>query len=225
MVEERRQVLTRFASCFRDDRDPARIEHTVEELLAQRVCALALGYEDISDHDTLRLDPLLAALVGMVDPESQRRPRARDEGKDLAASTTLLRLELAHPDIAPDDRYKRIALEGREVDDLSTTRFLEAHNEAPKEVILDFDTTDDRVHGKQQGRFGHGHCDHDCYMSLYVFAGGQLLGARLRTADRDGADGTLDKLERLVPRIRGTWPKTCIIVRGDSGSCREWLMA
>jgi len=224
LVEERRRILHRFAGCFRDYRDPARIEHTVEELVAQRVYAIALGHEDVNDHDTLRLDPLLAALVGKADPKGAKRSRTRDEGKGLAASSTLHRLELAHPDIAPDDRYKRIALEGGEVDDLLVTLFLEAHEAAPAEVILDFDATDDRIHGKQQGRFYHGYYDGYCYLPLYVFAGDHLLGARLRTADRDGADGTLDELERIVPRIREAWPETRIIVRGDSGFCREWLM-
>ena len=224
-VEERRSILERFADCFRDHRDPSRVEHTVSELVAQRVYALALGYEDVNDHDTLRVDPLLAALVGKTDPKGKLRARTRDEGFGLAASSTLHRLELSHPELAASDRYKRIALEGDEVDDLFMTLFIEAHDEVPEEIILDFDATDDRVHGDQQGRFYHGYYDHYCYMPLYVFAGDHLLSARLRTADRDGADGTLDELERIVPRIREAWPSARIVVRGDSGFCREWLMA
>ena len=224
-VEGRRGILRRFAGCFRDHRDPARVEHTVEQLVSQRVFALALGYEDVNDHDTMRLDPLLAALVGKADPKGRRRSHVRDEGKGLAASSTLHRLELSHPEIAASDRYCRIALETEEVDDLFMTLFIEAHDEAPEEVILDFDATDDRLHGNQQGRYYHGYYDSYCYMPLYVFAGDHLLGARLRTSNRDGADGTLDELERIVPRIREVWPGTRIIVRGDSGFCREWLMS
>lgn len=179
----------------------------------------------MNDHDTLRLDPLLAALVGKADPKGAYRSRERDAGKGLAASSTLHRLELAHPDVAAVDRYKRIALEQDEVDDLFVTLFLEAHAEAPEEVVLDFDATDDRIHGNQQGRFYHGYYDSYCYMPLYVFAGDHLLGARLRTSDRDGADGTLDELKRIVPQLRKAWPNTRIIVRGDSGFCREWLMS
>ncbi len=213
-VEERRRILKRLAGCFTDHRSAKRIEHSVEELVSQRVLALALGYEDVNDHEQLRLDPLLAALSGKSDPN-----------EPLAAPATIHRLELSHPELAASDRYCRIALEPEAVDKLLVELFLEAHDEPPAEVVLDLDATDDPIHGKQQGRFFHGYYDCYCYLPLYIFAGDHLLCARLRTADQDGAAGSLEELERIVPRIREAWPETRIVVRGDSGFCREWRMA
>ena len=224
-VEERRGILRRFASCFVDHRCPERVEHTALELVSQRVLALALGYEDVNDHDRLRLDPLLVTLVGKLDPKGRSRPRERDAERPLAAASTIHRLELSHPDLAESDRYCRISLDPEAVDELLVDLFIEAHETPPEEVILDLDATDDPIHGKQQGRFFHGYYDHYCYLPLYIFAGDHLLSARLRTADRDGADGSLEELERIVPRIREAWPETRIVVRADSGFCREWLMA
>ena len=214
-LEERRGILRRLAGCFTDHRSPNRIEHTVGELVSQRVLAITLGYEDVNDHELLRLDPLLASLAGKPDPKE----------KPLAAPATIHRLELSHPELAPDDRYCRISLDTEAVDELLIDLFLEAHAEAPEEVVLDLDATDDPIHGKQQGRFFHGYYDCYCYLPLYIFAGDHLLCARLRTSDRDGASGSLEELERIVPRIRAVWPQTRIVVRGDSGFCREWLMA
>jgi len=214
-VEERRSILKRLAGCFKDHRSPKRIEHTVEELVTQRVLAIALGYEDVNDHKELRLDPLLAALAGKTDPK--RKP--------LAAPATIHRLELSHPELAADDRYCRISLDHEAVDGLLIDLFLEAYEEPPSEIVLDIDATDDPIHGKQEGRFFHGYYDCYCYLPLYIFADGHLLCSRLRTADRDGADGSVEELERIVHKIREAWPQTRIIVRGDSGFCREWLMA
>ena len=214
-VEERRTILKRLAGCFTDHRSPNRIDHTVEELVSQRVLAIALGYEDVNDHEQLRLDPLLAALAGKSDPK----------GKPLAAPATIHRLELSHPELAADDRYCRISLEPEAADQLLIDLFFEAHEDPPAEVVLDLDATDDPIHGKQQGRFFHGYYNCYCYLPLYIFAGDHLLCARLRTADQDGAAGSLEELERIIPRIRAEWPETRIIVRGDSGFCREWLMA
>jgi len=214
-VEERRGILKRLAGCFTDHRSPNRIDHTVEQLVSQRVLAIALGYEDVNDHDRLRLDPLLAALAGKADPKEQ----------SLAAPATIHRLELSHPELAEGDRYRRIGLEPEAVDNLLIDLFLEAHDESPEEVILDLDATDDRVHGNQQGRFFHGYYDCYCYLPLYIFAGDHLLCARLRTANQDGAAGSVEELERIVSRIRESWPDTRIVVRADSGFCREWLMS
>ena len=224
-VEERREVLRRFAECFEDHRDPTRVEHTCLELVAQRVLAIALGYEDVNDHERLRLDPLLASVIGKADPKGRSRKRSRDEGYGLAAPSTLHRLELSHPNLAESDRYRRIALNQEQADQLMIDLCIEAHDEPPDEIVLDLDATDDHVHGNQIGRFFHGYYDHYCFLPLYIFAGEHLLCARLRTSNRDGADGCLDELERIVPRLRKAWPQTRIVVRGDSGFCREYLMA
>jgi len=214
-VEERRSILKRLAGCFTDHRSPERIEHTVEELVSQRVLAICLGYEDVNDHRTLRLDPLLCALAGKPDPKA--RP--------LAAPATIHRLELSHPELAASDRYCKISLEPQAVDELLIDLMLEAHQAPPEEIVLDLDVTDDPIHGRQEGRFFHGYYDCYCYLPLYIFAGDHLLCSRLRTADRDGAAGSLEELERIVLRIRAAWPKTRVVIRGDSGFCREWLLA
>lgn len=214
-LEERREILKRLADCFTDYRSPNRIEHTVGELISQRVLAIALGYEDVNDHEFLRLDPLLAALSGKSEPKE----------KPLAAPATIHRLELSHPELAADDRYCRISLDPEAVDQLLIDLFLEAHDEPPEEVVLDLDATDDPIHGKQQGRFFHGYYNCYCFLPLYIFAGDHLLCARLRTADQDGAAGSVEELERIVSRIREAWPDTRIVVRADSGFCRDWLMS
>lgn len=152
-VEERRRIVRRFAECFTDYRSPDRIEHTVAEIIAQRVYSLALGYEDVNDHDALRLDPLLAAVVGKVDPKGDKRRRKRDKQKPLAAPSTIHRLELSHPYLAAADRYRRIGLDSESVDQLLMTLFLESYDDAPESIVVDFDATDDRIHGDQQGRF------------------------------------------------------------------------
>ena len=224
-VESRRRILRRFADCFTDHRDLTRVEHTARDLIAQRVLAIALGYEDVNDHERLRLDPLLAAVAGKSDPRGRRRRHAADRGRALAAPSTIHRLELSHPGLAAEDRYCRIGLDSAAADELLIDLMLEAHDEPPEEIVLDLDATDDAIHGKQQGRFFHGYYDCYCYLPLYIFSGDHLLCARLRTSDRDAADGCLEELERIVPRLRAAWPKTRIVIRGDSGFCREWLMA
>lgn len=223
-ADDRLRAMERFAACFRDHRDPNRVEHTVEELVRQRVYGLALGYEDLVDHDELRKDPLLASLIGKRDPKGTARVE-RDKGKALAGSRTLNRLELSAPASAEADRYRRIALDHSAVDDLLVDLFLEAHERAPRRIVLDLDATDDPLHGKQEGRFFHGYYDCYCYLPLYIFAGEHLLCSRLREANRDGAAGSVEELERIVRRIRAAWPKVQIIVRGDSGFCRDWLMS
>ena len=214
-VEKRRSILKRLAGCFTDHRDPTRIDHSVEELVSQRVLAIALGYEDVNDHRELRLDPLLCALAGKSDPKSE----------PLAAPATIHRLELSHPELAAGDRYCRISLDPEAVDELLIDLMLEAHEEPPEEIVLDLDATDDPIHGRQEGRFFHGYYDCYCYLPLYIFCGDHLLCARLRTSDRDGAAGCVEELERIVSRIRAAWPETRIVIRGDSGFCREWLMS
>jgi len=223
-VEQRTHILKRLAECFEDHRDPDQIEHNVESLIKQRVMGLALGYEDLNDHDTLRQDPLLALLSDVADPTGQDRRRAQDKGCALAGKSTLNRLELTPLDADAASRYKKIVARSEAMEDLLVDLFLEAHDTAPAEIILDVDATDDPLHGHQEGRFFHGYYRRYCYLPLYIFCGEHLLCARLRRADQDGAAGTVDELEHIIRRICQWWPQTRIIVRGDSGFCREDLM-
>jgi len=224
-VDQRLRLLERFAACFRDHRNAEAIEFTAQELVTQRVMALALGYEDLNDHDELRLDPLLAVLAGRQDPSGQDRVREQDRGKALAGKSTLNRLELSTPEQAGAERYKRIAVESEEVDRLLVDVFLEAHAHAPEWITIDLDATDDPIHGEQEGRFFHGYYRTYCYLPLYIFCGEHLLGARLRASNIDAAAGTEAELERIVAQIRQRWPQVKIVIRADSGFCREAIMA
>ena len=223
-VDAKTGIIGRLAECFTDYRDPELIEHTVAELVAQRVYALALGYEDLNDHDQLRHDPLMAVLAGKDDPTGRDRARERDRGKALAGKSTLNRLELSPPRADENSRYKKITADLARMESLLTDLFLEAHPTPPKQIILDFDATDDPIHGHQLGRFFQGYYKKYCYLPLYVFCGEHLLCAQLRPADQDGAAGSVAKLAGLVERIRQRWPDVRIIVRTDSGFCRENLM-
>lgn len=223
-VELRRRILRRFAGCFVDYREPKRIEHSVDELVAQRVYALCCGYEDLNDHDRLRDDVLLAVAVGKRDLTGERRELPRDRGHGLAGKSTLNRLELTPAGASTEDRYKKVVYDGEAIDGLFVDVFLEAHKRPPKTIILDLDATDDPLHGKQEGRFFHGYYRCYCYLPLYIFCGDFLLCARLRTSDIDGADGALKEVERIVAQIRRRWPKVRIILRADSGFARDALM-
>jgi len=224
-TEMRTGILSRFAECFQDLRDPELIEHTVADLVAQRVYGLALGYEDLNDHDDLRRDPLLAVLVGKEDPEGEGRIRQQDKGKAMAGKSTLNRLELtpAEP-TAADLRYKKIVMKPEEIDRLLVDVFLESHAEPPEQIVLDVDATDDPLYGKQEGRFFHGYYMNYCYLPLYIFCGEFLLCARLRPSNIDASEGTVEELKRIVEQIRSRWPAVKIIVRGDSGFCRDSIM-
>jgi Transposase DDE domain group 1 len=217
-------VIRQFAACFIDHRDPSRIEHTVEELVAQRVYALALGYEDLNDHDDLRCDPLLATVVGKTDPTGHTRPRRRDHGKALAGKSTLNRLELTPVGADKDSRYKKITCRTRDVERLFVDLFLQAHARPPERIVLDLDATDDPIHGRQLGRFFHGYYKGYCYLPLYIFCGDQLLCARLRPADIDACAGSVKHLERIVGQLRAEWPEVKIVARADSGFCREEIL-
>jgi len=207
-------LLARFAACFTDHRDPARVTHAVESLVRQRVDGLALGYEDLNDHDALRHDPLVAVLA---------------ESTDLAAlgagKRTLNRLELTGVIVADQARYQKITVEHDSVDRLFVDVSVQAHaTQPPTEIVLDLDATDDPVHGAQEGRFFHGYYGHYCYLPLYIFAGEHLLCARLRPADRDASAGALKEVERIVAPLRTAWPTVAITLRADSGFCRDALM-
>jgi hypothetical protein len=207
-------LMTRFAACFDDGRDPAQIEHRIEAMVAQRVFGIALGYEDLNDHDQLRHDPVLATLAGKL--TAKRRDCA-----PLAGKSTLNRLE--HAPSVPD-RYHKIGHDAAAIEGLFVALFLEAHKTPPHQIILDLDATDDPLHGHQEGRFFHGYYDCYCYLPLYIFCGEQLLCARLRPSNQDAATGSVEELERIVTQIRAHWPKTRIVIRGDAGFCREAIM-
>lgn len=221
-VERRRGIVRHFAACFRDQRNPAYVEHSVEELVRQRVLGLALAYEDLNDHEELRTDPLLATVVGKADPTGSDRRQEQDRGKPLAGKSTLNRLEWG---AVKQDRYRKISVDSKAVDRFLVEMFLSAHESVPSQIILDLDATDDPLHGEQEGRFFHGYYGGYCYLPLYIFCGTHLLCALLRSSDRDGSAGAVTEVERIVGQIRSRWPEVQIILRADSGFAREELMA
>jgi Transposase DDE domain group 1 len=223
-TEELTGIIRQFANCFTDHRNPDLIEHSLEDLVAQRVYGLALGYEDLNDHDELRHDPLLATVVGKKDPTGQSRVRKRDKGKALAGKSTLNRLELTPVGADEDSRYKKIICNMRAVEDLFIALFLQARPTPPDRIVLDLDATDDPIHGHQLGRFFHGYYKDYCFLPLYIFCGDHLLCARLRPSDIDASAGSLKQIQRIVARIRQSWPHVKIVIRGDSGFCRDPIM-
>jgi hypothetical protein len=223
-TEELTGVIRQFAACFTDHRNPDLIEHALEELVAQRVYGLALGYEDLNDHDDLRCDPLLAAVVGKRDPTGMTRQRTRDRGKALAGKSTLNRLELSPVGAAKQSRYKKIVCRTHDAEQLFVNLFLQAHAKPPERIVLDLDATDDPIHGHQLGRFFHGYYKNYCYLPLYIFCGDHLLLARLRPSDVDAAAGSVKHLKRIVEQIRAAWPEVKVVIRADSGFCREEIM-
>jgi len=224
-VEQHTGIIRQLARCFTDHRDEELTEHSVEELLRQRIFGLALGYEDLNDHDQLRHDPLLATLVGKQDPTGGDRLRKRDRGKALAGRNTLNRLELTPRGADAGSRYKKIVANQSQIESLFVDVFLQLHPTPPKRIVLDLDATDDPLHGDQLGKFFHGYYKSYCYLPLYIFCGDHLLCAKLRPADIDGAAGSVKQLARIVEQIRRQWPDVQIVIRGDSGFCRENIMA
>jgi len=227
-VEQITGIVRQFAACFADHRDPDLIEHPLGQLIKQRVFALALGYEDLNDHDRLRHDPLLAALVGDEDPLGEMRRHRRDRGKALAGKSTLNRLELTPVGADEASRYKKIVANLAAMDRLLVELFMQAHDASPQGVpttiTLDLDATDNPIHGDQLGKFFHGYYDCYCYLPLYITCGDHVLLAKLRPSNLDASAGAVQHLSRIVEQIRDRWPKVRIIVRGDSGFCRENIM-
>jgi hypothetical protein len=212
-VDRKIGLVRRVTRCFTDGRDPERIEHPVEEMLAQRIHGLALGYEDLNDHEELRHDPLLALLAGK-----------REFATPLAGKSTLNRMELAPAGSPLTERYHRISYSAEAIDALLLQIFLEAHSKPPREVVLDLDVTDTPLHGEQEGRFFHGYYGHYCYLPLYIFCEDHLLCARLRSSNQDASAGSLEEVQRIVAPMRARWPKVRIVLRADSGFCRQELM-
>jgi hypothetical protein len=208
-------LFGRFASCFTDARDPERVEHEVATLIGQRVFGIALGYEDLIDHDQIRHDPVLAVLAGKLTAR-------RSDCAPLAGKSTLNRLE--HAPSGQPGRYHRISHDGQAIERLFVDLFLEAHARAPKQIILDLDATDDPIHGHQEGRFFHGYYDAYCYLPLYVFCGRHLLAAKLRRSNIDASAGAAEEVARIVRQIRARWPRVHVLLRADSGFAREELM-
>jgi len=209
------RLVERFAACFRDHRRPELVEHSVETLVGQRIFGIVLGYEDLNDHDVLRHDPVMALLVGKLEA---RRP----DCAPMAGKSTLNRLELSR---STPSRYHKITHDPRAIERLFVDLFLEAHPRPPSQIILDLDATDVPLHGDQEGRFFHGYYDCHCYLPLYVYCGRHLLAALLRRSNQDAAAGAVEEVARIVGQIRGRWPRTRILLRGDSGFAREGLMA
>jgi hypothetical protein len=223
-VERRLGLIGRLAGCFSDLRDQRFVEHSVEELLRQRIGALALAYEDLNDHDRLRLDPALALMAGKKDIEGLDRLGEEDRGKALAAHSTLNRLELGA--LGGDGKYKKIIARNEEIEALLIAEAVKAIPRRSSEIVLDFDATDDPLHGAQEGAYFNGYYRHYCYLPLYCFCGSIPLYAKLRDCKRDASEGTVEALAKMLPLIRKRFGrKVRVIVRGDSGFCREPIMA
>jgi hypothetical protein len=209
-TERKINLLGRLADCFVDGRNQKRVEHTVAEMLSQRIYGLGLGYEDLNDHEQLRSDPLMAVLSGK-----------RELEQPLAGKSTLNRLEL----VGRTGRYHKIGYCSEAIDRLLVDLYLESHAAMPEQIVLDLDATDIPIYGHQPERFFHGYYDSYCYLPLYIFAGDQLLCARLRPANQDAAAGSLEEVKRIAAQLRARWPQVKIVLRADSGFCREQLMA
>lgn len=223
-VEDRFGFVESFAACFTDHRDSESIEHPVVDLLKQRIYGLCLGYEDLNDHDWLRHDALLATLVGKADPEGNDRRQLRDKGKALAGKSTLNRLELTPVGADAGHRYKKISANLHAINQFLVDAFVIQHSVPPQRIVLDLDATDDPIHGHQLGRFFHGYYDSYCFLPLYIFCGDHPLLAMLRPSNIDAATGAVKQVARIVEQIRLVWPDVAIVVRGDSGFCRDELL-
>jgi hypothetical protein len=202
-------LAERLAACFIDHRVPDAIKHALPDLLRQRIFGLALGYEDLIDHDALRFDPALAACIDKPDGA-------------LAGKSTLNRME--HAGKIGQDRHHKLDHDGQAIERLFVDLFLDAHRQAPTRIVIDLDATDDPLYGAQEGRHFHGYYDCYCYLPLYIFCGRHLLAAKLRSSANDAADGAMEEVARIVGHIRERWPRTLIVIRADSGFCRDDLM-
>ncbi len=219
-LDQKRQITTRFAACFQDYRDPERVEHTLESLVAQRVYGLVQGYADLNDHDQLRHDPMFAVALGKLSA-------SETVGAPMAGKSTLNRIEHCPAAVTnrKESRYHRIGHDPEAIEKLLVELFLESFNQPPKQIVLDLDVTDDQVHGNQEQGFFNTYYGGVCYAPLYIFCGKQLLVSKLRASNVDPAAGALDELQRVIGLIRTHWPKTRILVRGDSAYSREEIMA
>jgi hypothetical protein len=215
-VDEVLKLSERVAECFLDGRKQHLVEHTVKTLVGQRIFGLALGYEDLNDHDELRKDPIMGVLVGKLEGR-------RSDCEAVAGKSTLNRLEL-HPRAGLSPYHKIVPNEAA-FERLFVDLFMDSFSEEPADLLLDLDATDAPLHGEQEHRFFHGYYDHYCYLPLYIFCGKQLLCAKLRPANIDGSAGALQELQRIIGQIRARWKKVQVTLRADSGFCRDELMS
>jgi hypothetical protein len=216
-VAKHTNILADVAGCFIDRRRADLIDHSIEELVGQRVLGIACGYEDLNDHDQLRDDPLWRLLAGKANPRQE----------PAAGKSTLNRLEVgvAREAGSAPGRYHKIGVDEQAFTELFTRWYMAAHqDDPPEEIILDLDATDDPLHGAQEGRFFHGYYYHYCYLPLYIFAGDHLLWAQLRPSDIDAAKGSVEAVGQIVSQLREAWPTVKIMLRADSGFAREELM-
>jgi hypothetical protein len=223
-VDKKLRLTERLAQCFKDYRKVELIEHTVEQIIAQRVYGLALGYEDLNDHEELSKDPLLASVVGKKDPLGELRRSPKDRGNGLASASTLGRLERTEEDANEKSRYEKIVCNFESLSEVFLQIFIESFKYIPPRLIIDLDPSDIQLHGQQEERFYHGYYHNYCYLPMYIFCGQYPLFVSLRPANIDGAKGSVEMLEKVVTYIRKSFPDTHIIIRGDSGFCRENLM-
>jgi hypothetical protein len=214
-----------YATCFEDNRNQKKIEFELETLLRQRIFGICLGYEDLNDHDELRKDPLFATVCGKNDPTGNDREHDRDSGIPLAGKSTLNRMEYSTTDRGTPTRYKKILYNEEAIDNFFIDKFIQQYgNKTPEWLTLDIDATDDPVYGHQQSRFFHGYYDCYCYLPLYIFCGDDLLCAKLKTSNLDPGNEALPQIKKVVMRLKEKWPEVQIIIRGDSGFCREPIM-
>ncbi|MFH0900561.1 MAG: IS1380 family transposase [Pseudomonadota bacterium] len=224
-VDRRLRLTERLAACFTDHRKPDLIDHSVEELLRQRAYGLALGYEDLNDHEALSRDPLLATLVGKKDPVGDRRRQKKHKGLPLASASTLGRIERTKADASRESRYEKVVCNFGAMGDICVDVFVESFDEAPVYLVLDLDPSDIQLHGNQEQRFFHGYYDHYCYLPMYLFCGEYPLAVKLRPANIDGALGAAEMLAPVVEKLRAAFPGVVLLIRGDSGFAREELMS
>jgi len=223
-VDSHLRLTERLAACFTDHRNPDLIEHTVDELLRQRAYCLALGYEDLNDHEELSRDPLLATLVGKTDPTGVCRRRQKDKGLPLASASTLGRIERTKANATEKSRYEKVVCNFDALRDVFIQVFIESHDAPPEHLVIDLDPSDIELHGQQEERFYHGYYDHYCYLPMYIFCGEYPLAVKLRPAGIDGALGASEMLAPIVEKLREQWPGVGLLIRGDSGFAREELM-
>ncbi len=219
-IDQHYGLSQQIAACFTDHRDPSRVEHSIEAMVAQRLYGLVQGYEDLNDHETLRGDVMLGLAVGKLE-------RQRGEGAPLAGKSTLNRLEQSYrrdDSAAVNPRYVKTTVDPVSLEAVLLSLFFAQQTTTPKHLMLDMDVTDDTTYGEQEGADFNGYYQSTCYTPLYIFCGRQLLVARLRPANVDPAAGALEELQRIIPAIQAQWPEVKILVRGDSAYSRDDIM-